>query len=98
MTFSTPDTATTTSVPNQNQLRESHMRIMYLGLVMNLLLPIVLLFVGLGVRQFIQGGEVTAGEGNRVFFYALLFVALSEIGVTLVLKKQFLNRNQKTTP
>jgi hypothetical protein len=77
--------------PNPTQIGEAHMKVMFLGLVLCLLLPIAIGGAGFLVRHFVQGGEPPAPESqSRIFFYALLFVAVSELPVALFLKKQML--------
>ena len=91
LTPQTSEPATRTVVPNQTQLGEAHMKVIYMGLILNMLLPIVVILAGLGVRHFVQGGEAgPVTDQTRIMFYALLFVAVSEIGVTIFLKKLFL--------
>ena len=91
LTPQTSGSATQTGVPNHTQLREAHMKTIYMGLILNMLLPIVVILAGLGVRHFVQGGAAEpVTDQTRIIFYALLFVAVSEIGVTIFLKKLFL--------
>ena len=77
--------------PNSTQIGEAHLKVMYLGLVLCLLLPIVVVGAGYLVRQFVQGGAPPEPDSqSRILFYALLFVAVSELPVALFLKKQML--------
>jgi hypothetical protein len=77
--------------PNSTQIRDAHIKVMYLGLVLCLLLPIAVVGAGYLVRQYIQGGDPPAPDSqSQVIFYALLFVAVSELPVALLIKKQML--------
>jgi len=83
---------------NQSQLREAHMRIIYLGLVLNLLMPIVIVVAGYFIRQTMNSGGQSWGAAPdtvRILFWALLAVALSEVGVTLFLRKTLLQPNMR---
>lgn len=81
---------------NQSQLREAHMRVIYLGLVLNLLLPVVVVVAGYFIRQMMNsGGEAWGASPDtlRILFWALLMVAASEVGVALFLRKTMLKAN-----
>ena len=82
---------TTATPPNQTQIREAHMKIMYLGLLFNLVVPAVILAAGLAFRKFVQGGDFEGtANAQRFLLYALLAVAVSEVPVALFIKKQML--------
>jgi len=85
--------------PNSTQIRDAHMKVMYLGLVLCLLLPMVVVGAGYLVRQFIQAGEPPTPDSQaRIFFYALLFVAVTELPVALLIKKRMLKPLSTTGP
>jgi hypothetical protein len=76
--------------PNTTQIREAHMRTIYLGLIFNLLLPIVLLVVGVAIKRTMVtggGGWAVSAETLRILFWALLAVGVSELGAAVYLKK-----------
>lgn len=72
--------------PNSTQIRETQVRVMYLGLALTLGVTVLLLMVGYFLRQGRAVDEVTAAP-QRMLFYALLAVALSEVPAALFMKK-----------
>jgi hypothetical protein len=83
-----PDTHTTTA-PNPTQIRDTYMKVLYLGMGLTLGFAIVLLLTGYFLKQSgIGDAEPTAQ--SKVLFYALIAVAMSELPVALFLKKSFL--------
>jgi hypothetical protein len=76
--------------PNMTQIREAHMRAIYLGLIFNLLTPIALLVLGFLIKRAMVtggGGWAVTAETLQILFWTLLVVGLSELGVALYLKK-----------
>ena len=78
-----------TAAPSREQIQQTQMKVMYLGLAMALGLPLILMAVGYFIRQ---SGSLAEGSASpeRLFFYALLAVAISEIPAALFLKKAML--------
>lgn len=90
MSTTMQSTTHSATAPTQMQIREALVRVMYIGLALSLGLAMVFLLVGFLLRQ---GGAMEAAaptRENRVMFYALLFVAVSEVPLALFLKKIFL--------
>lgn len=83
-----PQTHSTTA-PNSTQIRETHLKVIYLGMALTLGLSAALLLVGYFLRQNVAADGTTA-EPQRIFLYALLAVALSELPVALFMKKLML--------
>lgn len=81
-----------TATPNRTQIRETLMKVMYLGMALTLGVSAVLCVAGYLLRQNGIGAGVgtTSAEPERVFFYALLAVAISELPMALLLKKKML--------
>jgi len=81
---------------NHTQLREVHIRAVYLGLILNLLLPAVVVIAGYAIRRAMYADEVpwaSAPGTLTILFWVLLCVALSEIPVALLLRKLLLTAN-----
>lgn len=74
-------------VPNQSQIRQCLLKVVYLGLAMTIGLPLVLLLVGFVIRQA-SGESVDAPQ--RIFLYALMAVAVAEIPAALFIRKTLL--------
>ncbi len=72
-----------------------HSRLFNLGLLMNLLAPAVIIFVGVIVRASLAAGEPSTDLG--IFFWVLLAVALSEIPVIYLVKRKLLLGNGDTS-
>ncbi len=65
-----------------------HTRLLNLGLLLNVLAPVVIISVGAFLKA--KGVSGSAGTDLRVLFWALLVVALSEIPVIYIIKRSFL--------
>jgi hypothetical protein len=77
------------AVPNSTQIRAAHVKVIYAGMALTLGFPAMLLLVGHLLRQGAAPPDPAAGP-QRVLFYALLAVALSEIPAALIVKKVLL--------
>lgn len=77
------------SAPNTTQIRETHLKVMYLGMALSLGIPTLLLVLGYFLRTSSGLGD-TVAEPNRMLFYALLVVACSELPAALIMKKTLL--------
>jgi len=66
-----------------------HTRLLNLGLLLNVLAPAVLIFVGAFLKARGVGGNGISDL--RVFFWVLIVVALSEIVVIYIIKRSFLS-------
>ena len=77
------------SAPNSTQIRETHLKVMYLGIALSLGVPALLLLLGYFLRASGSLGG-TVAEPNRMLFYALLIVACSELPAALIMKKTLL--------
>lgn len=76
-------------------IERMHSRLFNLGLLMNLLAPAVIIFVGVFVRSsLVQGGPSTE---VGIFFWVLLAVALSEIPVIYLVRRKLLLGNKDTS-
>jgi hypothetical protein len=77
--------------PNPTQVREAHMRIIYLGLVINLFVPILFLLAGYGVRRM-MGDTVVATDTQTLWILFIVFIALAvlEIPVVFLLRKHLI--------
>jgi hypothetical protein len=69
-----------------------HSRLFNLGLLMNLLAPAVIIFVGVVVRASLPA--VAPSTDLRILFWVLLAVALSEIPVIYLVKRKLLLGNK----
>jgi hypothetical protein len=69
-----------------------HSKLFNLGLLMNLLAPAVVIFVGVLVRAGLVAGAPRTDVG--IFFWVLLAVALSEIPVIYLVKRKLLLGNK----
>jgi hypothetical protein len=77
--------------PNQTQLREAHVRVVYLGLVTNLFVPILFLLGGYGVRRMMGTTEVaTDAQTLWILFLVFLALAIVEIPVVFLLRKHLI--------
>jgi hypothetical protein len=65
-----------------------HSKLFNLGLLLNVLAPAVLIFVGAFLRA--SGVSISPGPNLRIFFWVLIAVALSEIPAIYIVKKNFL--------
>jgi len=76
------------------EIRKSHMQMVFKGLIMNLLIPGVLVIAGVALRNIMFSGDVDQvikdEKDLQVFFYALMFVAVMDVPVVLFLKKTLL--------
>jgi len=66
-----------------------HTRLLNLGLVLDVLVPVILISVGAFLKA--RGVGESARGDLRVFFWALIVVALSEIPVIHIIKRDFLS-------
>ncbi|HEX7401007.1 MAG TPA: hypothetical protein VF369_02405 [candidate division Zixibacteria bacterium] len=66
-----------------------HTRLLYLGLVMNVLAPVLLLSFGVFLKSKGIGGDM--GAGRNTFFWVLIAVAFSEIPVIYLVRKTTLS-------
>jgi len=72
---------------------QEHIRLLNMGLVVNVLVPIIILCGGVFLRS--RGiGDMTADRELDVFFWALMAVALGEIPVIYIVKRQFLSEGK----
>ena len=71
-------------------IERMHSRLLNLGLLMNVFTPVVLIFVGVFVRN--RGMEAGAGTDLGIFFWVLIAVAVSEIPAIYFVKRTFLSR------
>jgi hypothetical protein len=69
-----------------------HSRLLNLGLLMNVFTPVVLIFVGVIVRN--RGIEAGAVTDLGIFFWVLIAVAVSEIPAIYIVKRTFLSRTK----
>ncbi len=72
-----------------------HSRLFNLGLLMNLLAPAMIMFVGIFVRASLTNER--PGVDLSIFFWVLLAVALSEIPVIYLMKRKLLLGNKDTS-
>ena len=73
----------------QTDVDRVHTRLLNLGLLLNVLAPAVLIFVGAFLKARGVGGNGISDL--RVFFWVLIVVALSEIVVIYIIKRSFLS-------
>jgi hypothetical protein len=66
-----------------------HTRLLYLGLVMNVLAPLLLLSLGILLKS--RGVEGDMGAGLNTFIWVLIAVAFSEIPVIYLVRKTTLS-------
>ncbi len=66
-----------------------HTRLLYIGLVLNLLVPVFLLSLGTFLKSKGIGGDM--GTGLSTFFWVLIAVTLSEIPVIYLVRKATLS-------
>lgn len=66
-----------------------HTRLLNLGLLLNVLTPVIIISVGAFLKT--RGISGSPGTDLRIFFWALIAVALSEIPVIYVIKRSFLS-------
>jgi hypothetical protein len=66
-----------------------HSKLFNLGLSMNVLAPVVLIIVGAVLRA--KGVSMGGQKNLQIFFWALLFVALSEIPAIYIVRKTLLS-------
>ena len=72
-----------------------HSRLLHLGLVMDVLIPMILLSVGAFLKS--RGVGANVGDSLKILFFALLIAGASDIPVVYIIKKSFLSaRTQKT--
>lgn len=71
-------------------LERMHSKLLNLGLLMNVFTPVVLIFVGVFVRN--RGIEAGAVTDLGIFFWVLIAVAVSEIPAIYIVKRTFLSR------
>jgi hypothetical protein len=72
-----------------------HSRLLYLGLVMDVLIPMILLFIGAFLKS--RGVGANVGDSLKILFFALIIAGASDIPVVYIIKKSFLSaRTQKT--
>ena len=71
-------------------MERMHSRLLNLGLLMNVFTPVVLIFVGVFVRN--RGIEAGAVKDLGIFFWVLIAVAVSEIPAVYIVKRTFLSR------
>ena len=69
-----------------------HSRLLNLGLLMNVFTPVVLIFVGVFVRN--RGIEAGAVADLGIFFWVLIAVAVSEIPAIYFVKRTLLSRGR----
>ena len=73
-------------------IEKMHSRLLNLGLVMNVFVPVVLIFIGVFVRT--RGIDVDAVRDLGTFFWVLLAVAISEIPAIYIVKRTLLSRGK----
>lgn len=66
-----------------------HSRLLNLGLLLNVLAPVILISVGAFLKT--RGISGSPGTDLRIFFWALIVVALSEIPVIYIIRRSFLS-------
>jgi hypothetical protein len=66
-----------------------HTRLLYLGLVIDVLVPVFLLSLGIFLKSKGVGGDM--GTGLDIFFWVLIAVTLSEIPVIYLVRKTTLS-------
>jgi hypothetical protein len=77
------------------EVDQVHTRLLYLGLVMDVLIPLILLFTGAFLKS--RGVEANVGDSLKILFFALIIAGASDIPVVFIIKKSFLSaRTQKT--
>jgi len=75
-------------------IERTHSRLLNLGLLMNVFTPVVLIFVGVFVRnRGIEAGDV---RDLGVFFWVLIAVAVSEIPAIYIVKRTLLSRGRSS--
>jgi hypothetical protein len=75
-------------------IERAHSKLLNLGLLMNVFTPVVLIFVGVFVRN--RGIEAGAVGDLGVLFWVLIAVALSEIPAIYLVKRTFLARGRSS--
>jgi cbb3-type cytochrome oxidase subunit 1 len=75
---------------NHVDINQVHSKLFNLGLLMNVGMPVVIVFVGGLLKAQGIGGEMGERELN-VFFWALAAVAVSEIPVIYIIRRSFLS-------
>ena len=73
-------------------IERMHSKLLNLGLLMNVFTPVVLIFVGVFVRN--RGIEAGAVADLGIFFWVLLAVAISEIPAVYFVKRTLLSRGR----
>lgn len=77
------------------EVDQLHTRLLHLGLVMDVLIPMILLFIGAFLKSRGVGADV--GDSLKILFFALIIAGASDIPVVYIIKKSFLSaRTQKT--
>jgi hypothetical protein len=77
------------------EVDQLHTRLLYLGLVMDVFIPMILLSIGAFLKS--RGVEANVGDSLKILFFALIIAGVSEIPVVYIIKKSFLSaRTQKT--
>ncbi len=66
-----------------------HSRLLNLGLVMNVLVPMILIAAGAFLKA--RGVSVNPGADLKIFFWVLFVVAVSEIPAIYIVKRSFLS-------
>lgn len=78
-------------------VEQIHTKLLNLGLVMNVLIPIALLALGAFLKK--RGVGTNAGDSLKILFLALMIAGLTEIPVICIVKKSFLSaQTQRTSP
>ena len=70
-------------------IERMHTRLLSLGLVLNVLVPVVLMAAGAFLKA--RGVSGSPGTDLRIFFWVLILVAVSEIPAIYIVKRSFLS-------
>jgi hypothetical protein len=83
-----------------DDIRKSHMKVVFMGLIMNLVIPGVLVGAGVGLKNLMGAGDtpqVMEPNALQTLFYALMFVSLSEGVAVYFLRKKLLKPLEVTS-
>ena len=78
---------------DREDVRQSHIKVVFMGLVMNLLIPGILVAAGVALRNVMGSGDTHQIMGSvqlQTLFNALMFVSLSQVPIIFILKKKIL--------
>ena len=80
-------------IPNSRQLHDGHMKVMRLGLIMNLVVPALMVLGGMGLRNVMSLEPMCDIPSLRLIFWVLIVMSGGDLGAVMFLRKKMLQPN-----